>query len=145
MTHHDSPRLLNALFEIQPSLQVPDYAAMAVDLRRRLSRRALVLIATAVGEEDGPALRLAVKLLSRRHSVVVASLRESALDAARASPITTLDAALEYAAALDYLERRRRTLAALRHEGVTVLEARPPELARLLVNHYWERKRAGAA
>lgn len=139
------PLLLNALYDLQPSVNVPDYTGVALELRRRLPRRALIVLATAVREEDADGLASATRLLRARHSVVIASLRESALHDAVESPITTFDDALTYAAATDYLERRRRTIVALKRDGVVVLETEPNELARRLVNHYWDRKRAGAA
>jgi uncharacterized protein (DUF58 family) len=138
------PRLLNAAFDLQPSLQAPDYLGIAVALRRRLTRRALVVFATVVREEDAEALRRAAQLLMS-HRLVVASLRESAMTEIREAPITTLDDAVAYAAATDYSSRRRRAMAALRHSGVSVLDTSPEGLSRQLVNHYWERKRAGAA
>ena len=60
-------------------------------------------------------------------------------------PIAGLEDALVYAAATDYLERRRRTIARLRRSGVQIIDVAPPGLARHLVNQYWEVKRAGRA
>lgn len=154
---HDSPRflaprsslgtvsrLLNAVYDLQPSLQAPDYVAVALELRRRLTRRALVVMATTVHEEDAGALRRAAQLL-RDHRLVIACLGEAAVTGAREAPIATLDDALAYAAATDYWTRRRQTMTALRHDGVAVLDTSPAQLTKQLVNHYWERKRAGAA
>jgi len=98
-----------------------------------------------VRDEDGDALQEATRILRRKHAVVVASLREAALVRAKERPITRLDDALVWAAATDYLERRRRTIATLRRKGVHIIDVPPTGLARQLVNHYWSLKRAGAA
>jgi uncharacterized protein (DUF58 family) len=138
-------RLMHNLFDLQPSLQAPDYVGVASTLGSRLTKRALIVLATTVRDEDGEALQEAARLLRRRHAVVVANLREGALVRAKEGPILNLDDALVYAAATDYLERRRRTIATLRRAGAHVLDVPPAGLARQLVNHYWDLKRAGAA
>ena len=155
---HDRPRffpprksiatvsaLMHGVFDLQPSLHTPDYLGAATALGTRLTKRALIVIATTVRDEDSEALQEAARLLRRKHAVVVANLRESALTRAKDRPIASLDDALVYAAATDYLERRRRTIAALRRRGVHIIDAPPTALARQLVNHYWDLKRAGAA
>jgi uncharacterized protein (DUF58 family) len=155
---HDRPRflpprksiatvssLMHGLFDLQPSLQTPDYLGAATDLGRRLTKRALIVVATTVRDEDSDALQEAGRMLRRKHAVVVANLREAALTRAKERPIAGLDDALVYAAATDYLERRRRTIATLRRSGVRIIDVPPAGLARHLVNQYWEIKRAGTA
>jgi uncharacterized protein (DUF58 family) len=155
---HDGPRffpprksigtvstLMHGLFDLQPSLHTPDYLLAATTLGARLTKRTLIVIATTVRDEDSDALQEAARLLRRKHVVVVANLREAALTRAKEQPIASVDDALVYAAATDYLERRRRTIAALRHKGVQTLDVPPTGLARQLVNHYWQLKRAGTA
>ena len=85
------------------------------------------------------------RILRRKHAVVVANLREAALTRAKEHPIAGLEDALVYAAATDYLERRRRTVATLRRSGVHIIDVPPAGLARHLVNQYWDIKRAGSA
>ena len=155
---HDRPRfipprksiatvsaLMHGLFDLQPSLQTPDYLGAATALGRRLTKRALIVIATTVRDEDSDALQETARVLRRKHAVVVANLREAALTRAKERPIVGLDDALVYAAATDYLERRRRTIATLRRTGVRIIDVPPSGLARHLVNQYWDIKRAGTA
>jgi uncharacterized protein (DUF58 family) len=138
-------RLMHGLFDLEPSLQTPDYLEAATALGARLTKRALIVLATTVRDEDGDALQDAARLLRRKHAVVVASLREAALTRAKVRPVVRLEDALVYAAATEYLERRRRTIATLRRKGVHTIDVPPAGLARQLVNHYWNLKRAGAA
>jgi hypothetical protein len=46
-------------------------------------------------------------------------------------------------AAAEYSRARMRGLARLRRSGVQLVDAYPSQLPRLLVNKYWEMKRAG--
>jgi uncharacterized protein (DUF58 family) len=80
-------RLLRAVFDVQPSLHAADPLAAAQDLLRRQPRRALVVLVTNGRDEDHPELMRAVQVLRRRHLVVVADLREAALDEALEAPI----------------------------------------------------------
>ncbi len=136
-------RLLNAVYDLQPGSRSPDLLEAAEYLTRRLARRAFVVLVTNLRDEDDDTLRPAMQLLGRRHAVSVASLREPALEARLAAPLEDFDAALEYAAALQYSAGRRRQAALLRKAGARVLDVAPADLPIALVNHYWERKRSG--
>ena len=122
----------------------PDYLVASENLARRQRKRALVVLVTNLRDEDHETLLPAVKSLRRRHAVTVASLREPVLDEIVDSPVRDFDEALTRAAAVDYLQSRRRQLAWLRHDGVQILDVAPRDLPVTLINHYWSRKRAGA-
>ncbi|HQC81087.1 MAG TPA: DUF58 domain-containing protein, partial [Accumulibacter sp.] len=136
--------LMNAVFDLEPSLQVPDYLAAAESLGARLRKRALVILVSNLRDEDDDTLLPAVHYLRRRHAVTVASLRETVLDELLDAPVRDFDAALTRAAGLEYLQARRRQLALMRHGGAQILDVGPCELPVALINHYWARKRAGA-
>jgi uncharacterized protein (DUF58 family) len=135
-------RLLRAVYDLTPSLAVADPLAAARALLTRQPRRALVLIVTNSRDEDHPELLRAVQVLRRRHLVLVADLREAALDEALAAPILTDTAALRFHAVHDYLADRRRHHQRLRHLGCRVLDLRPDQLPAALVNAYGGIKRA---
>ena len=154
---HDKPRfmlpkksvarvshLLNAMYDLQPSLRAPDYLAAAEDLSRRLKKRALIVLATNLRDEDNVTLLPAVRHLAQRHAISVASLREPLVDTLIHAPVEDFEQALSRAAALAYAAARRRQAALLRHAGVQLLEVTPAQLPVALINHYWARKRAGA-
>lgn len=141
----DTLRLLaGAVYDVQPSLQVPDYLGAALDLTQRLDRRALVVLLTNVRDEDVATLPPALRHLGRRHPVLIANLREGALDAALARPVAGFEDALGYAAAVDYRRGRRRQWAELRAQGASLLDVAPEDLPVALVNRYWALKRGGA-
>jgi len=155
---HDGPRylaprksvaavntLLNMLYDLQPSLQTPDYLSASQYLTQRLTRRALVVLVTNIRDEDDDTLGPAMRQLRKNHAVTIASLREPVLEKLAAAPLSDFDEALTHAAALDYLSERRRQVAALRHAGIHVLDVNLKDLPAALINHYWERKRAGVS
>lgn len=136
--------LLNAVYDLEPTLETPDYLAAAEALLTRLTKRSLVILVSNVRDEDDDTLRPAITLLRRRHAVTLASLKETVLETLREAPVADFDAALTRAAALDYAHSRQRQTALLRQAGVQLVDVSPQELPVALINHYWERKRAGA-
>jgi uncharacterized protein (DUF58 family) len=137
-------RLLAAVYDLQPGLAAADPLAAARDLMGSERRRALVLVVTNGRAEDQPELHAAVRLLLRRHLVVVADLREASLDRALAVPVQERDGALRLHAVLAYLEERRRHHERLAHLGTHVLDLLPAQLPAALLNQYFAIKRAGA-
>lgn len=136
--------MMNTVYDLQPSLQVPDYLSASETLSQRLCKRALVILVTNLRDEDDDTLLPAVGQLRRRHAVSIASLREAVLDELLEAPVNDFDAALTRAAGMEYLQTRRRQVALLRHSGVEVLDVAARQLPVALINHYWARKRSGA-
>jgi len=134
---------LNALYDVQPTLRPPDYHAAAVELSRRLKRRSLVVVVSNLRDEDEETLLPALALLKRKHLVLFANLRESALDSVRESPIRTLDDALTYAAGAIYERERAGITRRVESAGAMLLDVPPKELAVRLVNRYLDLKRSG--
>jgi uncharacterized protein (DUF58 family) len=103
----------------------------------------LVVLVTNLRDEDDEELLVAVKRLGQRHRVLVASLREEALDRLRQAPVQTLPEALAYCGTVDYLNARATLHERLSVHGVAVLQARPGELGAELVTLYLGWKKAG--
>jgi uncharacterized protein (DUF58 family) len=137
-------RLMEGLYDLQPGLEAPDYRAAATRLTRLTSKRSLVVLLTNLRDDDGSELLEAVQLLRRRHMVLVASLRESAVDALVDPPEHTLEAQTTAALARMYLDARARQLAALDLRGAQVLDVVPARLHMALVNRYLDVKLAGS-
>ena len=136
-------RLLEQTYDLQSSLEAADYLGAARELLSRQERRALVLLLTNARDEDQSELQQAVAMLARRHLVLVADLREAALDAVFEQPVRDLDSALRLHAVHDYLERRSRSHQRLRHQGALTLDLLPSQLPAALVNQYFEIKSSG--
>jgi uncharacterized protein (DUF58 family) len=136
-------RLLAAVYDLETSAEPPDYAAAAVRLATLERRRALVVVVSNLRDEDASELLPALKLLSQRHLVLLASLRESALAAAAAAPIGSLKDALFVAACRQYLAARERAHEQVRGLGVLTLDVEPEKLPVAMVNRYLDIKRSG--
>jgi len=135
--------ILNTLYDLEPTTAAPDYLVAGEQLYARLSKRALVVILTNLRDEDDAILLPALRLLRRRHLTLIANLREPSLDQVAGQRPRTFDEALTYGAAAEYLRARGATMTRLRQEGARILDAHPEQLPRMLVNQYWDMKRAG--
>lgn len=136
--------MLAGTYDIESSTAAADYLFAARELLPRQKRRALVVIMTNTRDEDHADLVSAVRLLQRRHLVVVANLRESVLDRTISQPVRDFDAALRFQAVGEYLDSRRRSLGELRHLGALVLDLLAPQLPVALVNNYLSIKASNA-
>lgn len=135
--------LLNGLYDLQAQNCAPDYVAAAEQLSRLQRKRALVVLITNSRDEEVQELILAVKLLQKRHVVLVANLREQVLDDTLAQPVEQLDSALRYAGTVRYLQERDRCIRQLQARGVYNIDCLGKDLAVRLINSYWEVKSAG--
>jgi uncharacterized protein (DUF58 family) len=135
--------LLGAGYDLRAESAPTDYLHAASELQTRQRRRALVVLVTNVRDEDDEELRSAVKMMSRRHLVLVVSLRELALDRAAAGGSDSLEAAIRTAGALRYLDQRDAVHVRLRREGIATLDVLASELSGRLVERYLAIKRAG--
>jgi uncharacterized protein (DUF58 family) len=135
--------ILNRVYDIEPTLAVPDYHLAARDVMRRVRRRSLIIVLTNLRDEDDETLLPALKLLRARHLVVLASLREAIISRALAARVDSFDRAVTHAAAADYLAARERTFRRIGASGAVCLDVEPERLAISLVNRYLELKREG--
>lgn len=136
--------LLHASHDLQAQSVATDYLAAANELSLLQHRRSLLLWVTNVRDEDTEELLAAVRMLHKRHLVVVASLRESAIDAAMDAEVATVSDAVHVGAAARYLEQRAAVHERLRAHRVTVLDVTCDELPAALVQEYLAIKRRGA-
>lgn len=137
------PAFADALAGVQPELVEADWAGLAAQVRQRLSRRALVVLLTALdpaAAEQG-LLDVAAQLAGR-HAVVLASVldpEEDALRRGRGSTAQVFDAAAAERTALERAAVAQR----LRRRGTQVVEALPDDLAPRLADTYLALKAAG--
>ncbi|MCO4811728.1 MAG: DUF58 domain-containing protein [Gammaproteobacteria bacterium] len=135
--------LLNHVYDIQPEPVEIDYIAAATDLSVRQRRRSLIVFLTNVREEDSEELRIATDLLQRRHLVILASLRERALDESIERDVHSFDDALLFASTNRYLDSRRESHRLLEAKGVYVEDCLSDDLPTAITNRYLAIKRAG--
>ncbi|MBK8725033.1 MAG: DUF58 domain-containing protein [Holophagaceae bacterium] len=140
-------RLLNELYDLDATTHAPDYLEAARETMVRLPKRSLVVVVSNVRDEDDQTLAPALKLLQKRHLVLLASLREReldlALDPADQEAPRDFQAALRAGALHEYLRHRRAAFDRLRGLGVQTLDVVPARLALSLVNRYLDLKTSG--
>jgi len=135
--------ILNSVYDLQPKLISPDYERAAIEFMQRQTKRSLVILLTNVRDEDSDELLPALRLLKKRHLVLLASMREHSLDMRLEAPIQNYDEALDYAATNHYLEYRRKMHMQFDQSGVLFMDVNPDQLAVNIVNRYLEIKTAG--
>jgi len=135
--------LLNAVYDLQSTQRPADYQAAVNQLLSRQPRRALVVLVTNLRDEDDDELLGAIKRLSAQHRVLIASVREEALDTLRTAPVQSLPQALAYCGAVSYLNERAELHERLSAHGVAVVDVRPGDLGAALVTQYLQLKKAG--
>jgi uncharacterized protein (DUF58 family) len=135
--------ILERVYDLEPSLAMPDFEQTAREIMARMRRRALVVVLTNLRDEDDETLLPALALLRKRHLVVLASLREAILGRALAARVDSFDRAVTHAAAAGYLAERERAFGRIGAAGGLCLDVEPEQLAISLVNRYLELKRRG--
>ena len=134
--------ILNQLYDLDTSLDHPDYLKAAQQLCERLHKRALVILVTNLRDEDQEDLLPALQLLQQhRHLVLIANLREAALD--RPIDVQTFEDALRYAATQHYLNQRQHLNKLLMAQKVLLLDLTPDQLRGQLINSYVSLKNKG--
>lgn len=135
--------MVQGLAPLQPELIELDAAGVPGQVRAVTAHRALVVLVTSLdagAAEEG--LIPLVAQLARKHVVVVASVRDPALDAARLERSTST-LAYRAAAAEHALNRRAAITAVVKQLGAEVVDAPPHELPPELADMYIRLKAAG--
>jgi uncharacterized protein (DUF58 family) len=135
--------ILEQIYDLKTTLEPPDFLVAARRLMARQKRRALVIVVTNLYDEVSEDLLTAVALLKRRHVVLVASLREDAIEALTEIPVERHSDALTVASAHEFNRGRRVIHESLSSQGVITVDVVPGELSVQLVNRYLEVKRSG--
>lgn len=135
--------ILGQCYDLPSTTETADYLTVAQNLYKLQQRRALVVILSNTRNEDLDDLAQAIRLMARRHLVVLADLLEPGLKRVMTSRVTSLDRALCFHGVLDYLEARRKGHELLTHAGAICIDTNATALPSRLVNRYLDIKRAG--
>jgi len=134
--------ILNNVYDLEPSAEAPDYSRAAMDLLARQRKRSLVIVITNLRDEDGDDLLPALKLLKGKHTVLLASLREEAIDNVLQQEVKGFKDALTLASTHQYLDERSQAINWLINNGINCLDVVPGDLSVQLVNNYLAMKAA---
>jgi uncharacterized protein (DUF58 family) len=133
-----------ALFDLEPALAESDFHGAFTHAVARFRRRSLIVVLTELAEAAVTETLLpALPVVARQHLVLVGAVRDPEVAAMAGRPVHEPADAYGRVAALDALERRRRTVHLLRAAGATVVDALPGRLAPELTDAYLSFKATG--
>ncbi len=136
-------RLQDTMADLEPVIAEADWDALAGAVQGFGRQRALVVLLTPLEPsaiEEG--LLTVLSALTKHHRVVLASVKDPALDALAARR-STVDEVYDAAAAEQVLRRRARTAELLRKLGLDIVDADAERLPPALADHYLHLKAQG--
>ena len=137
-------RITEALYDLQPALVEPDYAAAFGMLHGRARKRALVVCFTDLVDVDASRRLLAhLAALAPHHLPMLITLRDSTLEHAAQQRPEDEFGVYQKAMAGEVLADREVALGVLRQRGVLVLDSPPDKLTVSAVNEYLNLKARG--
>ncbi len=136
-------QMLNGLYDLHPDDHASDFARAARRLRQHCSRHALVVLITRLQPDDSDDLLEALRLLGRRHRVMIGDMRLPAQAALAHAPVADFETALQVAGDAHYEREQRELHTRLRHAGAQVVDATPRQLPARLNAAYLQLKRGG--
>ncbi len=134
------PALLQATYDLQPTVFASDLAQALEDCTARVHKRSLIVLVSNVADQEPSGLIAAARTSRWRHLVLFASLREPVLDQLAGSPVGDLDDALRVTSALLFRQARSAALGRLRAGGLLCLDTTPARLPAALATRYFEIK-----
>jgi uncharacterized protein (DUF58 family) len=137
------PKILNHLYDYETTSQPSDFGEAAERVMACQKRRSLVILLTNLRTEDSANLIKAVRVMQKRHVVLVATLKEAEMEARTSRPISSLHDALTYGALSNYLQQRQQVLDQLRAHRIFTVDETAQHLAVALANKYLDVKAGG--
>ena len=137
-------RLVNTVYDVQPTQMAADYETAVNQLLQRQQRRALVVVLTQLDQEDNQHLLTQLQRLKKRFAVLIASLKQVERDHIQQHPMQSLDDAHAYVGAQMYAAQEQQMLRKLTAQRVLHLNVNPQQLSTALINQYLELKRHGS-
>ncbi|HEV2474131.1 MAG TPA: DUF58 domain-containing protein [Chthonomonadales bacterium] len=130
-----------ALYNVQATLDEPDYPGAIAFLKAHWRRRSLLVCFTDLWDPDSSALTIAtLTTLQPRHLVAAVTLMDSNVLRMAEQEITDIRSVYESSVAAQVAEDRDLALAALDRHGVLVVDSRAEQLTAQLINRYLEVK-----
>ncbi len=140
---HRVNQVLNTVYDLKPSVTEPDYLKCATMISRRHPKRSLIVLITNLRDEESDELLSSLSLLKSRHLVLLASLREQALDDVVDGPVLGFNNALDNAAVHQFLIARKKVYNKVQQLNILTLDVPPEKLAISMANKYFEIKKSG--
>ncbi|MCP4981224.1 MAG: DUF58 domain-containing protein [Gammaproteobacteria bacterium] len=136
-------RLLDQIYDLDSSAATSDYLEVAQQIMTRQPRRSLIILISSLEPQDRDDLAKAARLLSQRHLVMVASMRQQVLTDTLASEVVSIDDALKYCGVSHHLQDQTAMYTQLRSDNIIVADTPPAYMHSTLINEYMALKRSG--
>ena len=136
-------RLVNGVFDIEATHEMPDYDLVVETIQKSLKKRALIILVTNLRNEDGDAALNALQRLSRKHLVLIADLREQDFDAALHGETNDVNDAVLWFSSESYQQQRRHRYQLARAQGASLVDVLPEQLSGSLISEYLAIKNRG--
>ncbi|MBI4556300.1 MAG: DUF58 domain-containing protein [Candidatus Hydrogenedentes bacterium] len=132
-------RLVETLFDVQPTLDESHFRRAFIYLQTRLTKRSLIVVLSDVVDVDASAAIIHGMLsLNRRHLVIFAALRTPEIEGVIRAPAQDTDAPFRKAVAYRLLRERAQVMTQMQKGGVHVLDLPPEEITLPVLNKYLE-------
>jgi uncharacterized protein (DUF58 family) len=129
--------LADALCDVEPRFEEPDYAAAFAYLRSHLHRRSLIVMLTDVIDPVAQSAILAeLATLAKRHVVLCVFMNDEAVAAALAHERRTTEDAYRRDVALGLLQERTIAARTLERNGIRVIDVPAAKLSVSVVDEY---------
>ncbi len=133
--------LLNQVFDLYASKKIPDYVKAAEEIIKQQKRRSLIILVTNLHEEDGENIRVMLKILQRKHIVLIVNMKEEMLE--KDIKVDSLDSAIFYASRNLYKKEREDMLMKIKNKNLIFIDTLPTKLSMNIINIYLNVKQSG--
>lgn len=129
-------KLMQLVFDLQPSTDVSNYLAVVACLRRYHIRRSELVLLTQLGDLQLDELQQFRRQLPAGLPLQLIGLQQSELQQALQQPLFDFDDALSYFSLSDYLTRLEQQIEQLRQSHLPVTVIHPQQVFSQLLRHY---------
>lgn len=129
-------RLLEDVYNIQPTHRATDYLSMAEMLPTLHRKSATVILLTNIRDNDSIEILPAVKYLSRYYQIIVASIVENSVENEINKVPDSFDEALTKAATIRYTKSRQSVINKIKCNNLRLIDIPAKQLPVALANEY---------
>ncbi|GHC51485.1 DUF58 domain-containing protein [Roseibacillus persicicus] len=140
---HGMSRILDHLYNYQPTRSYGDYAELTTRILRMQTKRCLVVVLTNLRTEDQFGSLGALQLLTKQHLVLLASVRETAVERALSEELETVKDASRYLGALAYEEDIEKLVVEARGRGFSAVHESLNNFPIALANQFLDLRNSG--
>ncbi|MFO1045156.1 MAG: DUF58 domain-containing protein [Planctomycetaceae bacterium] len=131
--------LVECVYDLQTQWKETDFTRVFAEIQQRQSKRCLLVILSDLGDAETSRMHCAaLEKLNRRHLVLFAALRTPLLERVIQGSMETVVEGASKAVAMGLLRDRGRSLHALKHGGLQILDVEPQQLTLPLINQFIE-------